>query len=130
VFSGFCAPERSGKTCPNAILRTRPGHRLQRWQRSGRLTAISITVAESGARQDRSGRTSNRRFLQRNEKGTLALVQRVRQREQDHGNADGHSLPIAVYMASALANKTKLVEGYLAELLCARLRKRPSGDSA
>lgn len=93
---------------------------------------FAITAAGSdGARQARPGRRADRRFLQRSEKRGF----RVGKTKCGKGSkimaiADGHGLPIAVYVASASPHETKLVEPTLQSCCAPRLPKRLMGDLA
>src|SRR6266481_618261 len=93
---------------------------------------FAITVAGSkGARQTRLGRRPNRRFLQRSEKrGSSVGKTKCGKGSKIMAIADGHGLPIAVYVASASPHETKLVEPTLQSCCAPRLPKRLIGDLA
>lgn len=93
---------------------------------------FAITFAGSdGARQARPRRRADRRFLQRSEKrGSRVGTTKCGKGSKIMAIADGHGLPIAVYMASASPHETKLVEPTLQSCCAPRLPKRLIGDLA
>jgi hypothetical protein len=93
---------------------------------------FAITAAGSdGARQTRSGRRADRRFLQRGEKRGFSVGKtKCGKGSKIMAIADGHGLPIAVYVANASPHETKLVEPTLQSCCAPRLPKRLMGDLA
>jgi hypothetical protein len=84
-----------------------------------------------GARQARSGRRAHRRFLQRSEKRGFSVGKtKCGKGSKIMAIADGHGLPIAVYVASASPHETKLVEPTLQSCCAPQLPKKLIGDLA
>jgi len=85
----------------------------------------------NGARQTRPGRRAHRRFLQRSEKRGFSVGKtKCGKGSKIMAIADGHGLPIAVYVASASPHETKLVEPTLQSCCAPQLPKKLIGDLA
>src|SRR5690242_2854863 len=91
---------------------------------------FAITAAGSdGSRQARPGRRTDRRFLQRSEKrGFNVGKTKCGKGSKIMAIADGHGLPISVYVASASPHEIKLVEPTLQSCCAPRLPKRLMGE--
>jgi transposase len=99
------------------------------WSLDGN-SAIAV-AGSNGSRQARPGRRPDRRFLQRSEKrGSKVGKTKCGKGSKIMAIADGHGLPIAVYVASASPHETKLVEPTLQSCCAPRLPKRLIGDLA
>jgi transposase len=84
-----------------------------------------------GSRQDRFGGRTDRCFLQRSQKGGSSIGKtKCGKGSKIMAIADGHGLPIAVYVASASPHETKLVEPTLQSCCAPQLPKKLIGDLA
>jgi transposase len=84
-----------------------------------------------GARQAGLGRRADRCFLQRSQKGGSGIGKtKCGKGSKIMAIADGHGLPIAVYVASASPHETKLVEPTLQSCCAPQLPKKLIGDLA
>jgi transposase len=85
----------------------------------------------SGSGQDRLGGRTDRCFLQRSQKrGSGVGKTKCGKGSKIMAIADGHGLPIAVYVASAAPHETKLVEPTLQSCCAPQLPKKLIGDLA
>ena len=84
-----------------------------------------------GSRQDRLGGRTDRCFLQRSQKrGSSIGKTKCGKGSKIMAIADGHGLPIAVYVASASPHETKLVEPTLQSCCAPGLPENLIGDLA
>lgn len=85
----------------------------------------------NGARQARPGGRTDRCLLQRGQKRGFSVGKtKCGKGSKIMAIADGHGIPIAVYVASASPHETKLVEPTLQSCCAPRLPKKLIGDLA
>jgi transposase len=91
----------------------------------------AVIAGLSRPRDGGLGGGADRRFLQRSEKGGFAVgTTKCGKGSKIMAIADGHGLPVALYVASASPHETQLVEPTLQSCFAPRLPQRLIGDLA